>query len=492
MQEHSTLANLQRVERDVDRRMEYHGAEYDRQFRKQERKYGPPQVHGRGRGYCLMLELLESQANRKLIEEYELDIKRALATLEGKTRVVPGMIDLQPEIQWFMRPFLLDFLIELHTSLKLQPQTLFLCLNIIDRYCAKRIVFKRHYQLVGCTALWIAGKYEDKKSRVPTLRELSMMCRNAYDEEMFIQMEMHILATLEWSLCHPNLEDCLQLAISTSNISSHVTPCKYNPTINDKSSSINNASKISAVTAVGRFLCELSLYDKFFLSVPPSLVSITANLLACSMLQIPNASVSLHELGKRYLTRNLDQLDKIYSEIDENQENKEPEVNQAFLSGFDEHSFDNIRKIALMFIIQLSKVTEVLTKKYEELGVVQVVSNFNNRFALAISTIYENSALIIEKSASDLESSRLSSIADLLLQIEQSDLERHTEPPVPLTPPSATSQYSIFSSTRLISVSATPIQTSVYSKRADSRDDFSPMQDSENWTSPISVNKMHV
>ena len=62
---------------------------------------------------------------------------------------------------------LLDFLIELHSSFKLQPTTLFLCLNIIDRYCAKRIVFKRHYQLVGCTALWIASKYEDKNCVYP-------------------------------------------------------------------------------------------------------------------------------------------------------------------------------------------------------------------------------------------------------------------------------------------------------------------------------------
>lgn len=124
---------------------------------------------------------------------------------------------------------LLDFLIELHSSFRLQPQTLFLCLNIIDRYCAKRIVFKRHYQLVGCTALWIAGKYEDKKSRVPTLKELTIMCRNAYDEEMFVQMEMHILSTLEWSIGHPTLEDCLQLSIKHSNIiNPSITPPNYN------------------------------------------------------------------------------------------------------------------------------------------------------------------------------------------------------------------------------------------------------------------------
>ena len=88
------------------------------------------------------------------------------------------------------------------------------------------------------------------------------MCRNAYDEEMFVQMEMHILSTLEWSISHPTLEDCLQLAINASKLSQPSIPSSspYHQEEADK-----NKSVVSAVTAVGRFLCELSLYDKFFI-----------------------------------------------------------------------------------------------------------------------------------------------------------------------------------------------------------------------------------
>ncbi|KAK6205451.1 P-loop containing nucleoside triphosphate hydrolase protein [Scheffersomyces amazonensis] len=488
-----------------------------------------------------MLELLESHTNKTLTNEYYNDITKTLAHLESISAVNPAMIELQPEIQWFMRPFLLDFLIELHASFKLQPQTLFLCLNIIDRYCAKRIVFKRHYQLVGCTALWIAGKYEDKKSRVPTLKELTIMCRKAYDEEMFVQMEMHILSTLEWSLSHPNLEDCLQLSINCCGLTADSTPTKYNKFIptNNNTSTTNSASTLSAVTAIGRFLCELSLYDKYFLSVPTSLVSITANLLACSMLQIPHASNSLLALMKKsihkpstrrhiclYSNNNesnyshdahtalntclrnvsfatdfsgdddlndteeeedndddedveLDDDDFIEDDDTEYNENKQPEVHGAFLSGLDENALLTIKKIALMFIIQLSKVTEVLSKKYEPLGVIQVINNFHSRFTFIIQSIYENQESVINSGDQEEEMAvdiKLLQFSEILLQFPRIDTSPQYDgngdfrppqsplifnssslslnvgsdhlPPPPATPPSASSQYSVFSNKR--------------------------------------------
>jgi hypothetical protein len=489
-------------------------------------KYGPPH-HIKYKPYNVMLEILETNANRKLIDEYFGDVSKTLANLESASSVNSAMIDLQPEIQWFMRPFLLDFLIELHSSFKLQPSTLFLCLNIIDRYCAKRIVFKRHYQLVGCTALWIAGKYEDKKSRVPTLKELTVMCRNAYDEEMFVQMEMHILSTLEWSLAHPNLEDCLQLAIHHSKISqkSDSTPCKYNSVGNSSTSTSN--SSVSAVTAVGRFLCELSMYDKCFMNLPTSLVSITANLLACNMLQLPHASNSLKQLMNKlkrkssnqtlYANSNQsnfshntikdtmilnnqdpenlpivdDDMDSDYfsEDIDEcnddndnydnsdsfqqELENIQPDVWGAFLSGFDDCALQNIKKITLYFIVHLTKVTEVLTKKYEQLGVIQVINNFHSRFNHVIQSIHDKQSNILLDSIDD----QLYESAEVLLNFPKFDVcnnspfysldkspmvIRQNNITVPVTPPSATSQYSVFSNKRSSANTTPTYSSSIY------------------------------
>jgi hypothetical protein len=67
---------------------------------------------------------------------------------------------------------------------------------------------------VGCTALIIAVKYADKKESVPSVRELQLICILSYDDEMFIQMERHLLQTLKWILGHPTIDAFLQVALA--------------------------------------------------------------------------------------------------------------------------------------------------------------------------------------------------------------------------------------------------------------------------------------
>lgn len=105
-----------------------------------------------------------------------------------------------------MRPYLLEFIIEAHMAFQLSPTTLFLTCNLLDRYCSRRVVYKRHYQLVGCIALLIAAKYGDKKNRVPAIKQLKSMCCSLYDDDTFIQMEWHVLQTLGWTLGHPTVD----------------------------------------------------------------------------------------------------------------------------------------------------------------------------------------------------------------------------------------------------------------------------------------------
>nr|KMM69133.1 G2/mitotic-specific cyclin-4 [Coccidioides posadasii RMSCC 3488] len=146
-------------------------------------------------------------------EEYQEDIIAHMHLMDSATLPDVDSIDIQTEIQWFMRPYLLDFLIEAHAAFQLLPGTLFLTVNLLDRYCSKRVVYKRHYQLVGCAALLIAAKYSDKKERVPTIKELKSMCCSLYDDDMFVQMEWHVLQTLGWSIGHPTVDGFLQVAV---------------------------------------------------------------------------------------------------------------------------------------------------------------------------------------------------------------------------------------------------------------------------------------
>ncbi|OQE46427.1 hypothetical protein PENCOP_c001G08423 [Penicillium coprophilum] len=146
-------------------------------------------------------------------EQLRDDVLSHMLEMDNQTLPDVESIDIQTEIQWFMRPYLLDFLIEAHTAFQLLPSTLFLAINLLDRYCSKRVVYKRHYQLVGCAALLIAAKYNDKKDRVPTIKELKSMCCSLYDDDMFTQMEWHVLQTLGWSIGHPTVDAFLQHAV---------------------------------------------------------------------------------------------------------------------------------------------------------------------------------------------------------------------------------------------------------------------------------------
>src|SRR5436190_13669078 len=166
-----------------------------------------------------------------------------------------------------MRPYLLDFLIEAHTAFQLLPATLFLTVNLLDRYCSKRVVYKRHYQLVGCAALLIAAKYGDRKDRVPTIRELKSMCCSLYDDDMFIQMEWHVLQTLGWVIGHPTVDNFLQIALSEVS---------YDP----------------QVEHMAWYIAEIALFYKEFVSTRPSVMARSSLALARCILNRPEPTDS--------------------------------------------------------------------------------------------------------------------------------------------------------------------------------------------------------
>ncbi|KAL9026389.1 MAG: hypothetical protein Q9196_004934 [Gyalolechia fulgens] len=196
--------------------------------------------------------------------EYGADVLQHMERMERETLPDVASMDIQTEIRWFMRPYLLDFLIEAHTASSLLPETLFLTINLLDRYCSKRIVYKRHYQLVGSAALLIAAKYGDRKERVPTIKELRCMCCAQYDDDMFTQMEWHVLQTLGWNIGHPTIDSFLQLA--TERV-------QYDP----------------EVEHMAGYISEISMYHKDFISKRPSDLARASLALARCVLDRPQA-----------------------------------------------------------------------------------------------------------------------------------------------------------------------------------------------------------
>ncbi|KAL0428448.1 UNVERIFIED_CONTAM: G2/mitotic-specific cyclin-2 [Sesamum latifolium] len=67
----------------------------------------------------------------------------------------------QPEINERMRAILIDWLVQVHHKFDLSPETLYLTINIVDRFLASRTTSRRELQLVGLSSMLIASKYEE-------------------------------------------------------------------------------------------------------------------------------------------------------------------------------------------------------------------------------------------------------------------------------------------------------------------------------------------
>ena len=80
-----------------------------------------------------------------------------------------------------MRCILISWLLELHLKFLLLPETLYITVNLIDRYCQKKHVPRNEYQLLGVSAMHIACKYEEIYP--PTINNFVMMTDNGYTEE---------------------------------------------------------------------------------------------------------------------------------------------------------------------------------------------------------------------------------------------------------------------------------------------------------------------
>ncbi|OIV92541.1 hypothetical protein TanjilG_02304 [Lupinus angustifolius] len=110
-------------------------------------------------------------------------------------------MDSQPEINERMRAILVDWLIDVHTKFDLSPETLYLTINIVDRFLAVKTVPRRELQLVGVSAMLMASKYEEIWP--PEVNDFVCLTDRAYTHEQILVMEKIILGKLEWTLTVP-------------------------------------------------------------------------------------------------------------------------------------------------------------------------------------------------------------------------------------------------------------------------------------------------
>jgi hypothetical protein len=159
----------------------------------------------------------------------------------------PNYMDAQNEITWGMRQTLVDWLLQVHLRYHMLPETLWIAVNIVDRFLSHRTVSLVKLQLVGVTAMFIASKYEEILA--PSAEEFVFMTENGYTKEEVLKGERIVLQTLEF------------------NISHYCSPYSW-------MRKISHADDYDIQTrTLSKFLAEVTLLDHRFLRAKPSMTA---------------------------------------------------------------------------------------------------------------------------------------------------------------------------------------------------------------------------
>ena len=146
----------------------------------------------------------ETDANA-LCGEYVRDIFAHLKTLEIANPVKKKYLEGQnTNITSKHRAMLVDWLVRNHEQFHLTEETLFRCINIMDRYLQEEAesTTKEDLQLVGATSLFLACKMDE--IFYPSVDNLTLSTGDAYTEDELLNKEEHIFETLKFNLNFPS------------------------------------------------------------------------------------------------------------------------------------------------------------------------------------------------------------------------------------------------------------------------------------------------
>lgn len=140
--------------------------------------------------------------NPKYAAEYVGPIYEHLRSVETKYLPSCSYMDEQTDINIKMRALLVDWLIQVHQKFELLPQTLYLTINLLDRYLERKVIHRRKLQLVGCAAMLAASKYEEIYA--PECVDFVNMSADAFSVDDLLKMESVMLNELSFNLTTPS------------------------------------------------------------------------------------------------------------------------------------------------------------------------------------------------------------------------------------------------------------------------------------------------
>lgn len=150
-------------------------------------------------------------------EEFRCYASDILAHLKASELELPAdCLSKQPAVSHKLRAVLIDWMIALHWKFKLDPETLFLSVALMDRYLSVETVSRQQLQLLGVAVVLVASKYEDIYP--PEVKEFLLATENAYTRRQLLEMEVCVLNALEFKLTAPSAWRFLERFVTETSL----------------------------------------------------------------------------------------------------------------------------------------------------------------------------------------------------------------------------------------------------------------------------------
>ncbi|KAL6959867.1 G2/mitotic-specific cyclin-1 [Sarracenia purpurea var. burkii] len=187
--------------------------------------------------------------NPLAVVDYVEDLYSHYRKMESCSCVASNYMSKQFDINENMRAILIDWLIEVHHKFNLREETLFLTVNLLDRFLAEQAVVRKNLQLVGLVAMLLACKYEEVS--FPFVDDLVFISDKAYTRAQVLEMERLMLNTLKFNMSVPTPYPFMKRYLKAAQANTKLEILSF-------------------------FLMELCLVEYEMLKFPPSLLAAAA------------------------------------------------------------------------------------------------------------------------------------------------------------------------------------------------------------------------
>jgi hypothetical protein len=140
-------------------------------------------------------------------------------------------------------------ILQIQRKLGMTSDTLFQSVTYFNAALARQAVAQDRLALLALTCLWMGSKIEE--GRGPKLTDILCICPGKYTPDDFVTCERHVIALLDFRLCHPTAKLFLRRLID----------------------SIHGEEEI---VIVSNFFCDLSLIPIEFLDFTPDVIALAA------------------------------------------------------------------------------------------------------------------------------------------------------------------------------------------------------------------------